>query len=723
MARKTISQRIALEGGKEIKDELKGLGAAGEAAFKQIADAAEATEGLGANFGRAMAKLRDDLGRVRKAGSDLNGSLTDLASAAGTAAGRITKAGAAISSAAAGFLLFVRFGTQLADVQNKAAQAAGLPIEAFGRLSFAADQSGVSADQLRTGLAILNRTLGAAADGNDAAAEKFRQLGVTIKGANGELRPTEEIIKDIADRIGALPDGAEKSALAIGLFGEAGAKLIPLLNGTSTGIEELGAQAERLGIVFTKEQAVVAEAMNDALSALNRARQGVQSQLALLFAPTITEAARGLTDVITENRQALLDLAERGLAVAVPLVRDFVNALVGNDAAVSSQWILDARDAVIGFGQAVVAVVTGLVIPAWNLLQAAADAVAGAVNSIFGTEFTGQELIVAAFVAKILGLFALIGPAILVVVNTVKLLIVTFAALPAAAGVVSAAFALISGAATTLLTGLAAVIGWPALLVAAFAAAVTLIVVYWDEIKAAASAAFDFIADLFGSAGDWLAAGFRSQVDQVVDLFARIRDAASAIWADLQSGFAKTWETIERTAQRFVDRLTAQLRRLRDAFRELESRNRDRASETTARQQAFASGGYVRGPGSGTSDSILARLSNGEFVIKAAAVRHYGPQLLAALNSMRLPKGGLPGFNAGGLVSALTAGMSQGLPRYATGGLVAVPAGGGRPINLTIDGQTISGLTASPQAVEQIERFTTSRLVRSTGRRPGWMGA
>lgn len=76
----------------------------------------------------------------------------------------------------------------------------------------------------------------------------------------------------------------------------------------------------------------------------------------------------------------------------------------------------------------------------------------------------------------------------------------------------------------------------------------------------------------------------------------------------------------------------------------------------------LAEGGMVRGPGSSTSDSILRRLSNGEFVIKAEAVQHYGASMFEGLNRMMLPKGAIPapavhvvaqtgpGFNQGGLV-------------------------------------------------------------------------
>lgn len=725
MARKTISQRIALEGGKEIKDELKGLGEAGERAFEQIADAAGSLDGVGANFGRAMANLRDELGKVGTAAGKVRGSLRDLGGALGTVAGRTAAAGAALVGAAAGVVAFTRAGTELADAQVKAAQAAGVPIEAFGRLSFAAEQSGVSSEQLGSALNILNRTLGEVSEGNDTAIEKFRRLGVRVKGANGQLRPTEDILQDISDALSALPDGAEKSAIAIDLFGRSGSALIPLLNGGSQGLKTLGAEATALGIVFTREQATVAEAMNDALSALNQARVGVQSQLALVFAPAITEGSKALTEAIIQNRAALVSLAEQGLAFVLPLLQDFVNALIGNDEAVRSQWVLQARDNIIAFGDAAQAVFLGVVVPAYEALVGAAQLAADAINSITGGEITAQEILITLAVAKIIGAFGLIGPAVGLVVNFFKLLYVTFAAMPAAAAVVATGFAVIKAAALALLApagALAALIGWPALLAIAFAAAAGLIVGYFrDEIEAAGQKAYDFLVGLFSATGTWLSDGIASQIADIEDLWARIKDATSTLWADLKSGFESTWASIETTTKRFVDRISAEIRRLRDALRDTE-----RVSRMTERQKQFdgmASGGYVSGPGTGTSDSILARLSNGEFVIRAAAVRHYGPQLLAALNSMRLPKGRLPGFNMGGLVQGLTAGVSSALPRYASGGLVAVPAGGGRPITLNIDGQTISGLTASPAAVEQIERFATSRLVRSTGRRPGWMGA
>lgn len=84
----------------------------------------------------------------------------------------------------------------------------------------------------------------------------------------------------------------------------------------------------------------------------------------------------------------------------------------------------------------------------------------------------------------------------------------------------------------------------------------------------------------------------------------------------------------------------------------------------------FAAGGPVSGPGSGTSDSIPARLSDGEFVVRAAAVQAVGVNTLHAINrGMRVP--------------AIN-GMS--IPRFADGGLVKTGSGSnGVDLNIGVD--------------------------------------
>ncbi len=79
----------------------------------------------------------------------------------------------------------------------------------------------------------------------------------------------------------------------------------------------------------------------------------------------------------------------------------------------------------------------------------------------------------------------------------------------------------------------------------------------------------------------------------------------------------------------------------------------------------FADGGQVRGPGTGRSDSILARVSDGEYVVNARATAQHLP-LLDAIN-----KGKLPGFADGGRVGPIPTPAIPAIPS----GAVASSAG------------------------------------------------
>lgn len=90
-------------------------------------------------------------------------------------------------------------------------------------------------------------------------------------------------------------------------------------------------------------------------------------------------------------------------------------------------------------------------------------------------------------------------------------------------------------------------------------------------------------------------------------------------------------------------------------------------------QVGVATGGYIRGPGTGTSDSIAARLSNGEFVINANATRAHRP-LLEAINHS------VPAFAGGGAV-----GKVPGWVRAPLSAAASQNSGDGLTVNVQIE--------------------------------------
>jgi TP901 family phage tail tape measure protein len=77
----------------------------------------------------------------------------------------------------------------------------------------------------------------------------------------------------------------------------------------------------------------------------------------------------------------------------------------------------------------------------------------------------------------------------------------------------------------------------------------------------------------------------------------------------------------------------------------------------------YSSAGYVSGPGTGTSDSIPAMLSNGEYVIRAAAVKSIGTPTLDRINKMAMgglaTKYNIPRMSMGGRVNMNQAGLAS----------------------------------------------------------------
>lgn len=81
-----------------------------------------------------------------------------------------------------------------------------------------------------------------------------------------------------------------------------------------------------------------------------------------------------------------------------------------------------------------------------------------------------------------------------------------------------------------------------------------------------------------------------------------------------------------------------------------------KATNVADKPTGHAIGGYITGPGTGTSDSIPARLSNGEFVIRSEAVKRYGTNFLNAVNDGTFARihTKVPRFAEGGLVKEAT---------------------------------------------------------------------
>ncbi len=183
----------------------------------------------------------------------------------------------------------LRSAVDMADALNKASQKAGTTVERLSALQYAARLADVSSESLTGALAKLSRQMDQAAQGVKGPAAAFDAIGVAVKNADGSLRDSTEVLSDIARVFATLPDGATKTALAIQLFGRAGAELIPLLNSGADGIKDMTGEAKKLGVVMSKELAQQSEELKDNMERLAVAADGLGIALASKVVPALND--------------------------------------------------------------------------------------------------------------------------------------------------------------------------------------------------------------------------------------------------------------------------------------------------------------------------------------------------------------------------------------------------------------------------------------------------
>ena len=105
---------------------------------------------------------------------------------------------------------------------------------------------------------------------------------------------------EVADRFEKMPNGTEKTALAMQLFGRSGAQLLPVLNRGSAGLADLSKKADELGV--TLDQAQV-DKMKESVAAtrdFQASLQGLQISLGEAVIPALTSASTAAAGVASK---------------------------------------------------------------------------------------------------------------------------------------------------------------------------------------------------------------------------------------------------------------------------------------------------------------------------------------------------------------------------------------------------------------------------------------
>lgn len=210
---------------------------------------------------------------------------------------KMTLAGGAI---VASLGAMIKTTANAGDAVSKLSQKTGISTELLSSYKLAADLADTSLEGFATGMRGLARVMNDANTGLAESQRAFDAIGVSYADADGKLRPLNDVMLDVAERFAEMPDGAQKTATAMELFGRSGMDMIPMLNLGRAGLEANRKEAERLGIVFSTQAGKQAEAFNDSLTTLQAGLKGTYQQLAVSLMPALTSFVAKATDAIAK---------------------------------------------------------------------------------------------------------------------------------------------------------------------------------------------------------------------------------------------------------------------------------------------------------------------------------------------------------------------------------------------------------------------------------------
>lgn len=275
-----------------------------------IARLVAALELESSKFHKEIDRVNNTLGRLEKNAKRKLGSIESAFKQLAVGAAIIQ----GLRSLAGGLKSVIDEADKLGDVSKQI----GLSVEAISELTGVAEKFGVEAGELQGSLAKLNSTIVGAAAGNKKAEEGFRLLGLSAKDAQGNAKPLETVINEVANAIQRLPEGSGLAQRALEKL-TGSANLAPFFRQGAAAIADAREEIKRFGGSISTDFANKADDLNDSLVNLKSSFRSIGRDLASYVIPRLEKFAQVASDIISTQR--FLG-SEKGIAFQIRETRE-----------------------------------------------------------------------------------------------------------------------------------------------------------------------------------------------------------------------------------------------------------------------------------------------------------------------------------------------------------------------------------------------------------------
>jgi hypothetical protein len=198
--------------------------------------------------------------------------------------------------------LVVRQSMKTIDSMAKTSDKLGIATERLAGLHHAAGLAGVAVRKFDMGIQRMTRRVAEAAQDTGEAKAAIKELGLSAK-ALARMAP-EDQFSAIADAMEKVSSQGDRVRLGFKLFDSEGVALINVLRGGSKALQAAQADAEALGLTFTRKMAAKVEMANDAMLRLKAVMAGAGRTIAIELAPYVQAIAEYFIELRTHGLAA-----------------------------------------------------------------------------------------------------------------------------------------------------------------------------------------------------------------------------------------------------------------------------------------------------------------------------------------------------------------------------------------------------------------------------------
>jgi hypothetical protein len=251
---------------------------------------------MAANVARLQSDMNSAKGMVGGAMNEIT-RVTDVAKKALAALGVTASIGA--------FVGMIKGAVDAAGALHDLSQKTGASVEALSAFQAVGKLSGTTAEQIGGAMNKMAKNMAVANEDSKGTAQAIKALGINFDDFR-RMKPDEQM-QTVAKAMNQFADGSGKTAVAMTLFGKAGAELLPFMNDLAT--------TGTLNAKITSEQAAMADHFGDNLVKLKASGESWKRELAMGMLPALDSAGQAFLDVFNQSgglRDSIRKLAADG---------------------------------------------------------------------------------------------------------------------------------------------------------------------------------------------------------------------------------------------------------------------------------------------------------------------------------------------------------------------------------------------------------------------------